>query len=227
MQPPGHQPVHRRRHHVDDRQHPGLVLGSRYGVGNPDHGRLGERDACELGLAALDLAAVPPEPRSPAEDRPLGAAGAQALLAPHAMTAARTDRDEHPITGPEAAHLGPDFDHGAQELVAKPGPRLEAECRAGVEDVQIRAADPGHRDLHHRVGRQQDRRIRDVLDRYHSVALKRQSAHTILRPRVVGVSPGRRARARRRRRAPARSRTVRTRRRRRSPRRTASRRRSL
>ena len=72
-------------HDVDERQQRGLAarLGERLGRGVQR--ALGERDAHELGLAALHGAAVLPDARRPPEERPADAGGGQALAAPGAV----------------------------------------------------------------------------------------------------------------------------------------------
>ena len=52
-----------------------------------------------------------------------------------------------------AAHLGADLLDRPDELVAQARPGREAERLARVEDVEVRAADAGHRHPHDRVGR--------------------------------------------------------------------------
>ena len=62
-----------------------------------------------------------------------------------------------------ARHPGADGLDGADELVAQARARREAERRAGVVDVEVRAADAGEGHPHDRVAGLLDRRLRHVL----------------------------------------------------------------
>ena len=63
----------------------------------------------------------------------------------------------------DAAHVGARLDDDAGELVAEDRAVLEAR-REAVEREQVGAADRRRRDLHDRVARLEDRRIRHRVD---------------------------------------------------------------
>ena len=108
-------------------------------------------------------AAVLPDARRPAEERPAHARRRQALAAPGALAAGDRARRQHAVAGRDGAHLGPDLLDGPDELVAEARAGREAEGLAGVEDVEVRAADAGHRHPHDRVGGRLDRGIGHLL----------------------------------------------------------------
>src|SRR3569832_2306130 len=114
--------------------------------------------------------------RDPAGRVRVLAAREQANLARLAVAARDADRHADAIAGLQILAALADLDDLAHQLVAEDGARLLAGHEPVVE-VEVRAADRGRGDLHDRVARVEDLRIRYVLARDVLLAFEHVRAH--------------------------------------------------
>ena len=135
-------------------------------------GGVGERDARELGLDAVDGVAEDPAATADAE-------AVVAFLAEAAASARGDARDEYAVAFRQCGYRGPGLDDEADRLVAEDRARSHL-GHVALEDVQIGAADRRARDLDDRVGRSFDLRVRSGFPGLFAWAVIDECLHRIL-----------------------------------------------
>ena len=128
-------------------------------VAHPDGarvgGRVGEGNADQLGLGAVDR--VPEDPAAAAEALPVGA-----LAAVPAAAAGGDAGHEDAVADPHALHAGPDGLDGADGFMAE-DPAVDDGGYVALEDVEVGAADGGRVYAHDGVGVIDEDGVRDLL----------------------------------------------------------------
>ena len=101
-----------------------------------------------LGLGSLEAAGEGPEPQG----APVATEVEPPLLALGALAAGDQERPEHPVADGMVLDLGPGLLDHADELVSDDASLLHPR-RVPVEEMEVRPADRGQRDLHDGVAR--------------------------------------------------------------------------
>ena len=162
----------------DVRQHGEITLELGAG-GQPEQVEVRERHPQVLGLATLVGAHLRVAVRGPVH--PLGGVHPQAERGPavHAVAAAPAgdiERHGHPVARLDPGHPGAGLLDDAHVLVAEDLALFHV--RPALVHMQVRPADVGGGDPHHRVVGGFDPRVRDVLDRDFEWSFVHDGLHT-------------------------------------------------
>jgi hypothetical protein len=142
-----------------------------HAVRDPAERQVRVRHQQELRLGALERAQRGAVPEDPAGI----ALVVLAATTEEAVAAGREERAEHPVTGLDLGDRVARRNDGPDVLVPDHEPRLDRD--PAVEDVEVRAADAGRLDSHHRVGGRRRLGIRPLLDADLAGSLEGHRAH--------------------------------------------------